>query len=170
MADVREFRPHLLLMGILSALPEEEEAMEEALQRQYGPVAVRSPRWDFTFTRYYTGEMGEEIQRYFLVFRNPVDPSRLADIKLSANELEGQFSREGSRQFNIDPGLLSLERLILASAKDRGNRIPLKSGIYAEVTLLYMHGSYAPLPWSYADYRSDECRNFFEQVRNTMLK
>ena len=32
-------------------------------------------------------------------------------------------------------------------------RVPLRDGIYAEVTLVYERGEFRPLPWTYPDYR-----------------
>ena len=47
------------------------------------------------------------------------------------------ITQDGGRRVNLDPGLLSLANLILATTKNRSHRIPLFDGIYAELTLLY---------------------------------
>ncbi len=168
MGTVQPFRPHLLIAGVLSALPSAEQEAEEALTRRFGPILRRTEKIDFTFTRYYAREMGESLQRFYLVFQNPVQPDELAGIKGFTQEIEQRLSRDGNRVINIDPGLLSPGRLILATVKDREHRIPLKDGIYGEVTLIYMHGTYEPLPWTYADYREESVRQFFSEVRRDM--
>ena len=69
---------------------------------------------------------------------------------------------------NLDPGLLSLGKLILASTKDNAQRIPLRDGIYAEVTLIYREKSYRPLPWTYPDYRSPEYLEILHALREEL--
>ncbi len=170
MGRVESFAPHILVMGILSSNPAAEQAVRDDLEQQYGPVAHASEKISFTFTTYYNREMGEGIQRHFLVFRDTVDPEVLASVKEYTNELELRFCEGGCRRINIDPGLLSPKNLILATTKCREHRIPLMRGIYGEVTLIYMHGNYTPLPWTYADYRDESTRQFFTEIRNQMCK
>ncbi len=170
MGAVSAFRPHILVIGVLSTCPEREDEVEEKLLQYFGPVDRRSERWDFTFTSYYTREMGEGIKRWFLTFSTLVDPETLPDIKILTNRLELEFAENNNRRINIDPGILSPGRLVLATTKDREHRIPLRDGIYGEVTLIYMQGGYAPLPWTYADFREEAYRKFFSEVRKARLK
>ena len=81
-------------------------------------------------------------------------------------ELEKQFSLDGNRRINLDPGTLSLANLILATCKDRSHRIPLKDGIYGETTLIYQDHDFQRLPWTYADYSSDEVRSVLRSFRS----
>ncbi len=62
--------------------------------------------------------------------------------------IEDAFREGGDRTLNLDPGLLSLSRFALATTKDGSHRIPLRDGIYAEVTLVYERGGFHPLPWT----------------------
>ena len=66
-------------------------------------------------------------------------------------------------------GLVSVESLVLATTKHAGHRIAIGSGIYAEVTLLFERGRYAPLPWTYADYRTEEVQSFLLAIRGELL-
>ncbi|MCX6827557.1 MAG: DUF4416 family protein, partial [candidate division Zixibacteria bacterium] len=77
---------------------------------------------------------------------------------------------EGKRRINIDPGYLTLDRLVLATGKDAAHRIYLRKGVYAEVTLIYHSGSFQPLPWSYPDYRSEQVISSLNQFRKNLLK
>ncbi len=165
------FPYHKLIIGLLTTASNEEEHVAEAkLQEFYGPVDVRSPRWKFTFTNYYDAEMGSGIERYFLSFQVPIDPQQLPDVKRRTNELEQMFMHGENRRINIDPGIISFDRLILATTKDRGHRIPLRDGIYGEVTLMYVNRQFIPLPWTYADYRSEACLKFFKEIRGIMVQ
>ena len=85
-----------------------------------------------------------------------VPQDQLAAIKLKTNELETRWEVEGQRQVNVDPGILSAERLVLATGKNYIHRIYLGSGVYGDLTLIYSQGSYRPLPWTYPDYQVPE--------------
>jgi hypothetical protein len=66
---------------------------------------------------------------------------------------------------NLDPGLLTLGKFMLATTKDQGHRIYLRDGIFAEVTLRYQAGAFEPWPWTYADYRRPEVHAFLQSAR-----
>lgn len=168
MATAREFQKCALVMGILSTSEDRREEITEILIKNFGPIEQQSPVLDFPYTDYYDSEMGSRPVRYLLLFRNLVDPSTLSDIKTQTNNLEKQFAdANGNRKLNLDPGILSLSNFILATCKDRSHRIPLKDGIYAETTLIYQDHGFQTLPWTYADYRSDEIRAILKDFRDT---
>ena len=70
---------------------------------------------------------------------------------------------------NIDPGFLSHGRLMLATTKKTGFRIPLSDGIYTELTLYYARGEWQKLPWTYRDYQSPRVQEFLTKVRKMYL-
>ena len=165
MAEAREFQRCALIIGVLSTLESQHDRLIAVLEDNFGPVDMHSPVLDFSFTDYYNSEMGGRPVRYLLLFRNLIDPSALADIKTLTNELEKQFSLDGNRRINLDPGTLSLANLVLATCKDRSHRIALKDGIYGETTLIYQDHDFQRLPWTYADYSSDEVRSILRSFR-----
>jgi hypothetical protein len=130
---------------------------------------------EFNYTDYYNSEMGENIIRIFVSFKDLVDPSSLADIKIKTNYLETFYSvrpysdlqkdEEVKRKVNFDPGLLCASRLILATTKDNVHRIPVRDGIYEEITLIFRRGRFEALPWTYADYRTEEYAKEFLKIR-----
>ena len=61
-------------------------------------------------------------------------------------------------------------RLMLATTKAAGFRIPLKDGIYTELTLFYARGGWHKFPWSYRDYQSERVQKFLSEVREIYLK
>lgn len=136
------------------------------LEEVFGALDFTSEEIPFTFTDYYTPEMGEGLRRLFFTVSALWDPGRLAEVKLRTDGLEaGLAASGGSRRVNLDPGMLSLGRLILASTKDNAQRIPLRDGIYAEITLLYRRGEWMPLPWTYPDYRSRAYHEVLTEIR-----
>jgi hypothetical protein len=70
---------------------------------------------------------------------------------------------------NLDPGYLDAFKVVLASTKNASQRVYLQSGIYAEVTLLYHHGGFHRLEYTYADYVWPETIAFFTQLRARYL-
>ena len=162
------FQKEMLIVGMLSTDREMKDEAKRRLEELDGGCRYAGPSLPFTYTDYYDAEMGEGIERDFLAFETLVDPSLLAEFKLDTNRLEERFVVGGGRRVNLDPGLLSLGKLILASTKDNAQRIPLRDGIYAEVTLIYREKSYRPLPWTYPDYRSPEYLEILHALREEL--
>jgi hypothetical protein len=159
------FSPEKLVVAVLLSGSCAPEAVLQPLTGEFGPADFVSPEVPFTFTRYYEAEMGAGLRRLFISFRTLVDPSRLSLIKASTNGMEDAWSDAGARRFNLDPGLLSLSRFVLATTKESSHRIPLSNGIYAEVTLIFQAGSFRPLPWTYPDYRSQAYLDILNGIR-----
>jgi len=146
---------------------------EAAMSERFGSVARASEVMPFHFTGYYEPEMGANLLRKFLAFERPVGPAELAEIKLWTNALEERFAAEpgcaAPRPINLDPGYVAPSKLVLATTKDHAHRICLGQGIHAEVTLTFLKGAFAPMPWTYPDYRTEPYRRFFEQVRADLV-
>ncbi len=171
MGEIKCFPLYKLIIGVLTTVYLKKDEILEILSKEIGEIDYISPTVDFNYTDYYSSEMGDDIKRFFVSFKNLVDPSSLADIKIITNKLEKQFiesNHEGfeSRKVNFDPGIMNLSRLILASTKDNAHRIPLDKGIYGEITLLFRQGAFQPLSWSYIDYQSREYTEILLEIRN----
>src|SRR5258708_876181 len=114
--------------------------------------------------------MGTGLRKGFWVFRNLVNPDILSGAKQLTNALEILLANQGiyseSRPLNLDPGLLSLGKFLLATTKDQAHRIYLRSGIHAEVTLRFQARAFEPWPWTYADYRQPCVLTFLKEARN----
>ncbi len=167
------FLPHRLVMGVLVSQQEMIPLVIEHLVVCYGPLLDSTEPKPFTYTDYYDDEMGGKPLRFYLSFAHLIDPSRLSAIKRETNALEVEFSEHGGRRVNLDPGLLSLANLVLATTKNRAHRIPLVDGIYVELTLLYAEKQFQSFSWTYADYKSEEVKLLFASWREryrTQLK
>ena len=172
MATPEPPKPVTLIVGMLSSEPELFGAAETELAALYGPVDLRSPAIGFDFTDYYLPEMGPGLERKFLSFAEQIDPGELAAIKIKTNELERQFARAHTavqRPINLDPGYICGSKLVLASAKDRAQRLYLGHGVYAEITLYYRKRRFEPVETTYPDYRSPQYIEFFTRVRERHL-
>ena len=140
--------------------------VERHLAKKFGRIDFQSPVLDFNLTDYYNEELGKNLKRKFLSFKRIFDLEKAVILKLYTVSLEDRFKIGGRRQINIDPGYVTLGKLILITRKDYSHRIYLKKGVCAEVTLFYKHGSFNPWPWTYPDYKTSEYIDFFNSVRN----
>jgi len=158
---------------MLSAHAEIFGQAEERLARDFGPVDLKSEFLPFDFTNYYQPQMGGPLKRYFISFKNPIDPGELAAIKLHTNEVEAEFAAlekwPVERPVNLDPGYITPSKLVLATAKGYSHRVYLSDGIYGEVTLMWRKGAFQDLPWTYPDYRTAAYKDFFTRVRERLL-
>ncbi|MBU2490343.1 MAG: DUF4416 family protein [Proteobacteria bacterium] len=132
---------------------------------EFGPVDMASPWFPFLHTGYYESEFGGPLFRRFLAFAEPVEQDALARVKLAANRLEDVYGENGCRRVNLDPGILTAERFVLATGKNFTHRIYLTNGIFADLTLVFGKGTYQPLAWTYPDYREENLIAFLLQVR-----
>ncbi len=170
MGGRKGFTVEKLIVGMLSQHLQLPESICLLLQDRYGELERKDGPLPFNYTHYYDAEMGGDLQKHFLTFRRLVDPSTLPDIKLFTNRIEQQYAApDGRRTVNLDPGLLSTGRFILATTKDRGHRIPLSSGIFGEVTLIYSCRQFQPLPWTYDDFAGDSYRELLKEIRRSYL-
>lgn len=169
MAEPRPVVPALL---VVAAFSRHEQALawgRSRLEACFGPVALASTPFRFDQTTYYQASMGADLRKQLLAFDTLVAQDRLAEIKLRGNALEQELAATGgypeARPLNLDPGLLVLGKLMLATTKDQAHRIYLRDGVFAEVTLRYRAGAFEPWPWTYADYRLSCVHDFLHEAR-----
>ncbi|HNY64888.1 MAG TPA: DUF4416 family protein [Deltaproteobacteria bacterium] len=155
----------LLFCSILYSSAERADRAVQELEGTYGSTLFRSDPLPFTFTSYYEGEMGSPLHRIVLAFDSLVPRNSLPSVKIRTNGIEERLTDGGRRLVNLDPGILSLENVCLATTKPYSHRIYLDAGIWAEVTLIYRKDSYHPLEWTYPDYASQELIVIFNHLR-----
>lgn len=165
MGKVRVPDPVKLIVSVFTGDVTMLAVARGALCALYGPVDYRSELLTFDNTAYYQREFGPNLVREILAFSNLIAPQSLAAIKLKTNELERGWMVDGRRIVNLDPGYLTLGKLVLATTKDYSHRIYLGDGIYGEVTLKYEHGGFRGWEWTYPDYGSSEYRAIFAAIR-----
>jgi hypothetical protein len=173
MGQIQSPTPAFLLLAAISRHADAICWARERAIREFGPIALSSDQFEFTETDYYTPAMGADLKKQFLVFERLADPGALASIKCDTNRWEAEYATLGRhsepRPLNLDPGLLTPAKLVLASTKDHAHRIYLRDGIFAEVTLVYRQGQWQALEWTYPDYRRDDYQQFFTSCREWLL-
>ena len=162
-----------MLVALLSGDPELLLLTRRRLKERFGEIDFETELWPFTATDYYRLELGDDIQRQFVFFRELISVGQLADIKRETNALEACICDDTarshtSRPVNIDPGYITLSKLVLASTKDYSHRIYVQSGIYAEVTLRFESGGWKPWPWTYPDYAAKTYHAAFTRARELL--
>lgn len=159
----------LQLVAIFSRHASALDWAARRIEQQWGTIALLSPRFDHSETSYYTAEMGSGLLKQFVVVDGYYDPADLPGSKLTSNAWELELSAAGpfaeARPLNIDPGYVTLTKLVLASCKDRAHRIYIRDGIYAEECLYYLSQGWQSRPWTYPDYRRADFQAFFDQAR-----
>jgi len=172
MGDIHPPKPALLLIAVSSRYDSALAWAEQRAIHEFGPLRERSERFAFTETDYYAASMGTDLKKQFLVLDTPIDPGELPRIKRLTNDWEQDYADAHDypepRPLNLDPGYLTLAKLVLASTKDHAHRIYIADGIYAEVTLNYRKGGWQRSEWTYPDYQRADFQAFFTACRRTL--
>lgn len=161
-----------LFCGILYRDEDIVDRVVDILTTRIGRIDTTAGPFPFTFTDYYYKEMGDNLKRRFVSFKDLVSPENLYVWKIITNEIEQEFytGEEFPRRINLDPGYINLSHIVLFSTKDFYHRIYLGKGIFAEVTLYFEKGRFVFLPWTYPDYKTPEYLKFFTELRNIYKK
>ena len=125
MGQITTPHPVKLFVGMLAARTDLFDISQAELAGKFGPIDAVGEVLPFDFTDYYEAEMGPGLMRKFIGFERLINPKELVPAKLFANDLEERIAeRFGSRRriINLDPGYVSLSKLVLASTKDYSRR------------------------------------------------
>ncbi len=174
MGAVKEHPPCLQFIAAFSKHESALSWLWQRTARQLSPIKLLSPCFPFTESMYYRNAMGEELKKQFAILSDWYDPAELATHKVLCHrweeELVNEMVSDVERPLNIDPGYMSMTKLVLASTKNREHRLYLRDGIYAEVTLAFRDQQWVPFPWTYPDYQRDDFRVFFHECRKHLAK
>jgi hypothetical protein len=162
-------KPAKLVIGCFTRHKDIFEELAPKLADRFGAPDVVSSWLAFKHTDYYEPEMGAPLFRRLMAFHTLIEQEALSDIKLFTNEVEAEFSEEGKRLVNVDPGYLLAERFVLATGKNFTHRIYLGAGIYGDLTLIYHKGGFRGLEWTYPDYGEKAVLAFLETVRDKYM-
>lgn len=162
-------------LAIMFVTTEHLERILMILQNRLGAYYPPGPVYPVnSFTDYYLPEFGPQLQKQFYLFKTPTSLENFHQIKVWTNQLETDHTIAGTtgpkRWINLDPGYLEPSKLVLFSTKNYAHRIYIGSGIYAETTLIYEHGDFKQLPWTYPDYYYKPNRRYLLELRATIVQ
>jgi enoyl-CoA hydratase/carnithine racemase len=174
MGDVRTPEPVKPFCALLAGRKQWMDRAVDRLQEQFGATDISTADWSFDATDYYAREMGPNLLRRIVSFRELIDPAEIVEWKLASNAIERKLAEElrdvPERPVNLDPGYVTGSKLVLATTKNYAHRIYLRRGIYAEVTLAWHREQFEPWEWTYPDYRSRDYREFFRRLRSRYME
>lgn len=162
--------PALLFFSIFSKQKDLILKTLSDIETNYGEFCWITPFFPFISTNYYEKEFGDNLLRALTALYNFISQDRLLEVKKFSYQLEEKYSVKGKRLVNIDPGIITAERLVLATGKNFTHRIYLGEGIFADLTLLFQKKSFRTLDWTFPDYGSKESILFFNNARDTYLR
>lgn len=143
---------------------------KELLASLWGKIDYCGNDRPFDVTGYYDEEMGFPQIRQILTFEKLYDPTLLVSMKLRCNELEKELVCGGKRVVNLDAGYLDHNKVVLASAKEAGQKVYLDKGIYADLAGRYKNGKYQPFEWSFPDFRDGRYDQELCEIRAIYLR
>jgi len=193
MGMIKKPPPCVRFAAVFSSEDRLLELVWERLESHWGKIATLSPPFDFIESPYYlkTMQLADDgqgalvLRKQMALFASPYDPSELSADKRASNQWEDTWTAQWTapdpvwsglpdclaghespkRWVNIDPGYMSMTKLVLASTKNREHRLYLRDGIYAEVTLAFRDQAWRAMPWTYADYQRPDVLEFLTQAR-----
>lgn len=170
MGQVARHEKVKLIMGFIFSAEDVLERAELLILKKFGPLDLQSDVIDFLHTDYYKKELGQNLKRKFISLRNLISPENAYLAKLVTNNIEYKLSQNGKRTINIDPGYITLGKLVLLTTKDYSHRVYLKKGIYAESTLRFNKGTYEAREATYPDYKNENYIKTFNEIRDLYKK
>ena len=175
MAEAQNPEPVRFFTAVLAADARCLEAAGRLVGERWGAPDLVSPRYPFNHTDYYAAQAGPRIIRAFFSFpggfARELLPARKNESNAMEKELAAALADTGlPRPVNLDPGYLTLEKIVLASCKNFVHRIYLGQGVYGEVTLIYRKGRFTPTPWTFPDYLSGVYDEYFLEVRRALAR
>jgi hypothetical protein len=170
MSIPREPPPCKLFSGVIYSSKVKGKLAIGELEKSIGQIEIISPEFPFDQTEYYSREMGPCLKRMFCVFKGLFKRSDLLDAKYLCFELEERYSLEERRQVNLDPGIVTLETVVLSTFKNFSHRIHIGREVYGDLTLRFEGGRFRTLPWTYPDYKDEKVINFFGKARDVLYR
>lgn len=157
---------------LVTALIFREEACFDnaltALAKTFSKPDYIGPAHPFDLTHYYEPEMGPGLKRVFVSYHDPIEPTSLVAIKWRTHGMEADFSEDGRRRVNIDPGYLDLFKLVLASFKGRGHKVYLGRGVWADTTAYFDGGRFESFQWSFPDFQNGRYNDDLLAIRQRL--
>jgi hypothetical protein len=171
MGKISEHQPVKYFTALTFVTSLDLQPVFSEIEALYSSIESKSRIYDFSsFTDYYQREMGDKLNKIFVVYSDLGPPERLPELKIKSINLEKKFAVKGSRQINLDPGYICQAKLVLATTKNYSHRLYLGHGIFGDLHLQFYHGSFQKQPWTYPDYLQVEMVQFFNEVRMGYMK
>lgn len=161
--------PVKLIIAILWTKESNLDVTFQKIKELWGDIDFEGKSYNFDVTEYYENEMGKNLKRKIVSFKNLVSPDILVEGKIKCNTIEKELSEKGCRKVNLDIGYLEHNKVVLASVKYGGQKIYLDKGIYADMILKYGKGIYNPFDWTFMDFKDGRYNDELIKIREIYL-
>lgn len=173
MARIQKPPPGRLVISIIYSSIDALADSLHVIERKFSRVECETIEIPCSTQDRYREEMGDDLQRRIFSFEQPVSCDSLPEIKANCYKIEPMFSDQVRdfhfRTVNIDPGLLTPDKLIMASHREYNHRLYLGQGVFGQIELIYSGGQFMRLPWSNPDFCHNEAMDLFNRVRDGLL-
>jgi hypothetical protein len=173
LGELKPYHKAVRFIAVFSRHQSHLDWLWERVRQVWGELLSISTPFAFAESEYYRPTMGEQLLKQFAVLDRSYDPAMLASDKLLTNRWEEEVKLalpvDEPRPLNIDPGYMTLTKLVLASTKNREHRVYLRDSVYAEVTLGFRDQKWQPMPWTYPDYQRDDFLEYFLEARRVLM-
>lgn len=173
MAGQQKVIPVKLIVGILYSDKELLSITFQKLISNWGKIDFTSESFEsIEEHKYYKNEISGNIKRIFISFEELVKPEEIVNIKEKSNQIEIDLAKQtkDSRPINLDPGYMDFNKLVLASYKYSQQKIHIKNGVWADITLFYKKGNFIPFPWTFPDFSINIYYNTLIKIRELYKK
>lgn len=152
-----------LFCGVMYSDFEVYKKVIKDLCKEFGQIQQERNEFDFTFTKYYEKEFGNNLKKRFIAFKEQIDIEVLPEIKLFTVEIENSLREQGRRLINIDPGYITHTKVVVASTKELPHRIYLKKEIFGDLQMILSKNKVITFRHTFADYQAN--KKFFQELR-----
>jgi hypothetical protein len=170
MAAPQPVPPVKLIVAVLWARSTTLGYAIDLMIERWGEIDFQGEDHPFDVTNYYTAEMGANLKRRLLSFTELVPPEGIKLAKLACNTIEDNLRNERGREVNLDIGYLDHNKIVLASCKYAGQKIPLGDGVHADLIARYAKGKYQPFEWTFPDFKTDRYDAELNAIRQRYLE
>ncbi|MBI5640122.1 MAG: DUF4416 family protein [Nitrospirae bacterium] len=160
----------ILFVGALFSNEDIFNSASQFLTDNFGNILYQSPLMPWDYTDYYMSELQPPIFRSFIFFGSLIDPLVLVEVKHITHAFEVQTSKLKKRMINLDPGYMTLAKVVLGSKKNYSHRMYLGKGVFGEVELFFKDGRFNPFFYTYSDYKDEKFLDIFMLARDHFRK
>ena len=82
------------------------DSVFDSLERKFSEIDIKSTVFDFLHTQYYEKEMGKNLKKVYISFKELTSQESLPEIKIYTNMLEKQHSKKNKRKASKNAWLL----------------------------------------------------------------
>ena len=152
--------------------PSPFSVLVDQLNSNIGNVDQFYPVTEFWYPPFnYKLEMGENLNTIVFIIKDTILIKDIITIKKYLMSVEKNFSINGRRTFNLNPGFLHFSGMYLATHKNSQIRIYLNNKIWLEKQLDYNGHYFSPMKNTFSEYSlTDRIKNFNSLYKDYFLK